>query len=496
MVRKWKTCASLGWKALSASLALTACAQILGLEEPTGIRAVDASATDAPSEIDANVPVPTPAGCKDRKIDAPESVIFVAADKGKDAADCGGPGNPCQTINKGLAQAQAASRDRVIVGSGTYAEAVVVPAAITLEGRWKSIVGGQWQPACGGTRADLSILKPPADAPRGISVTPATAGSAVTLRYLRIETPDASTKPADRSAYGIYAKDAVLAVDTVDIVVGKGAKADPPASANGTDGSTVLHTGGDLQKPCVSGTNAAAGVDGKAGTDGTVTATTLFGTFTDSGFTPGDGANGKDGTDGENGGATTAPAPTASCKSCGLLAACVDDGAKTASRGVAGCGGTLGRGGKGGPGGGGSFGIYAWRSTLTVTATSVATQDGADGLKGGTGGKAGAAESVPAKGADVTCNTNCVSSGLAACASTNSPQTSAATAPTKGGAGGKGANGADGGGGPSLGIFLGDSAKATFTDDSKASISFGKAGTNANAAIAAPPAAAVFPEAP
>jgi hypothetical protein len=226
MVRKWKTCASLGWKALAAGLTVTACAQILGLDAPEGIRATDGAVAD--SEVDANVPVPTPAGCKDRKIDLPESVIFVAADKGKDAADCGGPTNPCQTINRGLAQAQAASRDRVIVGSGNYAEAVLVSSAVTLEGRWKSVVGGQWQPACGGTRADLSVVKPPADTPRGVSVTPATAGAAITLRYLRVETPDASAKPVDRSSYGIYAKDAVLAVDTVDLVVGKGAKGQRP----------------------------------------------------------------------------------------------------------------------------------------------------------------------------------------------------------------------------------------------------------------------------
>jgi hypothetical protein len=74
--------------------------------------------------------------------------------------------------------------------------------------------------------------------------------------------------------------------------------------------------------------------------------------------------------------------------------------------------------------------------------------------------------------------------------------TSKATAPTKGGAGGKGANGADGGGGPSLGIFLGEAAKVTFLDDSKSSIVFGKAGENANAAIPAAPAAAIYPEAP
>lgn len=492
MVRKWKTCASLGWKALAAGLTVTACAQILGLDAPEGIRATDGAVAD--SEVDANVPVPTPAGCKDRKIDLPESVIFVAADKGKDAADCGGPTNPCQTINRGLAQAQAASRDRVIVGSGNYAEAVLVSSAVTLEGRWKSVVGGQWQPACGGTRADLSVVKPPADTPRGVSVTPATAGAAITLRYLRVETPDASAKPVDRSSYGIYAKDAVLAVDTVDLVVGKGAKADAPVAptASGNFPRTAPDACNGGENAPVAKANGAAGAAG-----GDAVATSAFGEFRGDGYHPGDGARGKSGADGQNGGTTDAPTPLNSCQACQGNGTCAAAPGVVGARGLRGCGGVGGAGGPGGAGGGGSFGIFAWSTPVTVTAVTIATADGAPGLPGVPGAAGGGGES-PAAGADAMCTTSCSPATLvplAAC-STGAAMTSKATAPTKGGAGGKGANGADGGGGPSLGIFLGEAAKVTFLDDSKSSIVFGKAGENANAAIPAAPAAAIYPEAP
>lgn len=310
-----------------------------------------------------------------------ETLGVYVSPAGDDGDSCGTRNAPCASIGQGLVRAAAASKANVYIAVGTYQEHVNLTAAISLTGGWTAN-GESWSRDCG-EFADATVL----NSNQAIGLRAQFNGRAE-LRSLTI-----NTKPRDGTAsesrYGIFATGANTQLELVDVVV-------RAASAN--HGSTGAN----------GGTLPAVGCDAGNGTHGPVAATTPntpAGSFTNTGYVPGDGFDGADGNPGQGG--SDGADVTYQCTFCSIVnnqCQGAAGGERTASGGEHGCGGGNGTGGFGGSGGGASVGVFAWLATIEFgDDVVVVSGDGGNGANGGSGGN-GETGSFGTAGEEIECN--------------------------------------------------------------------------------------------
>ncbi len=368
-------------------------------------------------------------GCAARSV-TESTAIFVNIN-GTDSPQCGSAASPCQTIQFGLNQAKALTRTTVYVARGTYKESIKLSPGITLEGGWDTL-SGKWIPACGADLLGAVKLQMP-DA-TNVVVTADFAGSA-TLRNLTVLGKAASPAPGE-SLYGVFAKTASIALESVAVSVGAaGPGAGGDAGAPGSDGGIKCATS--------NGGAGSPGTPGPGGDGGLVGPT---------GYVPANGAaGGSNGTAGNNGTCTAACGGNefTICKpntvNCSKAQGCVNQ--------LAGCGGTPGKGGLGGGGGGSSIAVFGWDAKFTVSGGSFSGGNGGNGGAGGPGGSGGTGGGGSTE-----------QEGCASCISGNNCATVGNTTLATGGAGGTGGPGGTGGGGAggwSFGIYAGGTGTIT-----------------------------------
>lgn len=156
------------------------------------------------------------------------------------------------------------------------------------------------------------------------------------------------------------------------------------AGHNAPNGGGVGGVGVPEKQQPSPGNNGANGSDGLVGAGG---AGASYGTFTASGWVPGDGRSGLNGTAGKGGGGGGGGAGGWAHF---LLSNywCQAYGSAGGGGGSGGCGG---EGGKGGLGGGAAVALFVVNSTITGAGNSLATGSGGSGGAGGAGGVGGTA---------------------------------------------------------------------------------------------------------
>lgn len=291
--------------------------------------------------------------------------VYVAP-SGNDIPNCGTRESPCQTVQTGIARAYATEKPKVLVGAGSYKEAIALDGGLTVEGGWQ-VSGATWTAACGADHSSLATIEAPDSA--NISVK-ATRGASV-LRFLTIKSKPVAA-PGE-SLYGLIAVGPAVkvALDDSHLVVAGGGPGDKGLSATEAG-----------EKSCGSADDGAAGPSGKAGDPG------VAGTLGSAGYTAKAGSDGAAGTPGHAG--TAAPAvSTSSVERCVASDAGATCSKITATVGPApgapGCGGGGGKGGGGGGGGGSSVGIIATDAMIVLYGGSVTTGIGGAGGDGGEG---------------------------------------------------------------------------------------------------------------
>jgi hypothetical protein len=239
-----------------------------------------------------------------------------------------------------------------------------------------------------------------ADGKEGVVDAPATDGKA----------GEKGDVACDNGTAGAGAKGMCGATDASGGDGGTGG--DAVGAGAGMQGASGDGLGGTQQTqgaPCLAGGNGKDGVSGMPGKGGSKLATLLA---PDMKGSPGtDGQSGTPGTGGGGGGG-------------GLQ--CVNKMSRGPGGGGGGAGGCGGPGGKGGGAGGSSIALWAPEATLSLTDVTLTAKNGGQGAKGGKGQKGGKAGPGGAPG------------------DMDPMETSAAC---KGGDGGKGGDGASGGGG-------------------------------------------------
>jgi hypothetical protein len=197
--------------------------------------------------------------------------IFVAP-SGSDSGECGlTAAAPCQTINTGLARAQAAGRKSVHVQAGTYTQVVVLAPGI-------SVIGGfdtNWATGARTDDAHRVVLEGGKDTESGehIAVVAHELDVEALLENLVIQAPDAegTSNGNGRSSYGVHAVNAKLRIVNVDIQGGSGSAG--ALGAAGLDASTLATSdamNGKLGEPGAlssSQCNAALTGGGEPGTN-------------------------------------------------------------------------------------------------------------------------------------------------------------------------------------------------------------------------------------
>ena len=382
------------------------------------------SATGTDAGFDTGV---DPAACAARKVNE-ASAVFVNIN-GTDSAQCGSAAEPCQTVQTGINQAKTLSKTIVYIARGTYKESVNLAAGLTLEGGWDTLAG-KWIPACDNNDIIAAAKLQMPDASNTV-VTADFTGTG-TLRYLSI-LGKAAKPAAGESVYGVFAKGASLAFESISVSVG-------PAGT-GADGN-VGSTGGTGATKCATGAGGAGNAGGQGGA-------AQPGTFGPTGYVPGDGNTGlSNGTNGANGTcAATCPGNEVTICMPNVAACGASEGCPTP---LAGCGGTPGGGGGGGLGGGSSIAVFGWDATFSVNGGAFLGGNAGAGGAGGGGGPGGTG------GAGTTQQVLCAS-----CINGNQCATVGNQTIATGGQGGKGGNGGQGGGGAggsSYGIYAGGTA--------------------------------------
>lgn len=139
----------------------------------------------------------------------------------------------------------------------------------------------------------------------------------------------------------------------------------------------------------------------------------------------------------------------------GGILLCDSYGGAGGGGGAGGCGGL---GGGGGRSGGGSFAVYLWDSDVQLTDCDLHTGDGGQGGAGGTGQAGGLG------GDGGLCLSSGTSKGNCYGGSNEQDDGSNGGRGGDGGDGGRGGHGGGGAGGPSVGILIGGSSTASFSD--------------------------------
>ncbi len=385
----------------------------------------------------------------------PGAGVF-AAPSGSDTAGDGSMDLPVASIARALEVAAATGQTTVYLSQGTYPEAVKFlsrHAGIFIEGGWAS-TGAAWSRDCSADARKKTLIASPTAV--GIQVEQLAMRSG--LRSLSVATKAAGTSAANtagESCYGVLVtgSNTLFSLEDTAVKAGNG--------GNGGDATAVVAglkaSCSDLVNGCGNGANGTAGGNG---------GDALAGTFSASGYVPGDGQPGAPGNFGRNGTAGT----QGQQGSCFLQEGCNCDGASTncgaignrmtkyGGHGTCGCGGDGGNAGSAGRGGGASVGVFASGSGVIVSVTggTITAGNGGNGTAGGpsaagTNGRAGAA------GTAANCAADCVKNGAGVnCVNDGCRQTgSTLTGGTAGGTGGNGASGGRGGGGaggPSYGV--------------------------------------------
>jgi hypothetical protein len=350
--------------------------------------------------------------------------VFVAAN-GNDTPTCGTREAPCKTVQTGIAKAYATAKPKVVVGPGTYAEALVLDGGLTIEGAW-DVSGSTWTPSCGADHSSLATIQAPDSANTSVK---ATKGASV-LRFLTIKSKPVAA-PGE-SLYGliVLGPNVKVALADTSVIVAAGGKGADGAPGEGSAAATCAAAG--------DGAAGANGGDGNAGSPGTLSSTE---------FTSGAGGDGAPGDTGHSG---TAPPASAAinydrCDASGD-SSCVSGPQSTLPvPGRAGCGGGGGRGGKGGRGGGSSVGILATNAIIVTYGGSVTTGAGGVGGNGGLG--AGGADGMPGQVGQTSTYLKAPTGGCGSPPDCGNVLTELAGGPA-GGPGGSGGKGGQGGGGP------------------------------------------------
>lgn len=359
--------------------------------------------------------------------------VYVAA-TGADTPTCGTREEPCKTVQKGITTAYEIQKPKVLVGAGTYVEAIVLDGGLTVEGAW-DVAGTTWTASCGSGYTSRATIQAPDDANTSVR---ATRGASV-LRFLTIKSKPAAA-PGE-SLYGLIAigPNVKVALADSELVV-----------AAGGDGAVGAAGVGTSAQQCLAGDDGANGTPGDPGPPGAA------GTLGGDGFTPGAGGDGSTG-EGGHVGTKGSDAPIVNFDYCD--ATCKKtSGSVMGTSGTAGCGGGGGQGGKGGVGGGSSVGILAVNAMIVTYGGSVTTGAGGRGGEGGPGaagvigdpGTAGT-DVAYAKAIDGVCESpdHC---------SNNPDHAPGGVAGGNGGTGGNGGQGGGGAGGWSIGFAKLDGA--------------------------------------
>lgn len=381
----------------------------------------DAGSSGGPFKEEENLP------CDGRTTDDRNNIYVVGT--GADSPSCGTREAPCKTLMAGFASALAQQKPKILVGAGTYTEALMLDGGFTFEGGWE-VSGTTWTPNCGAGHSGLAIVQTPDTS--NVSVK-ATKGATV-LRFLTIKSKPTAAPGESLVSIIALGPDVKVALDDTALIVAGGGK--------GTDGTTPA---------AVTGTDCTTDSDGLAGAPGEAGAAPSIGSVTTNGFSIGVGSDGKPGGLGHQG--TAAPVPqNVNYSTCEVQGASCSPVAHVAAPnlGASGCGGKGGAGGKAGTGGGSSIGIIASDALVVTYGGSVTTGPGGVGGAGGAGGD-GASGSVGQAG--VESSYSAASQGGCgsppACNNVSTPLAGGA-AGGPGGNGGKGGQGSGGAGGWSI----------------------------------------------
>lgn len=304
--------------------------------------------------------------------------IHVSPD-GADVGGCGSADTPCETVSHGLARAVQSGQAILYLAQGTYSESVSLSAPVSVYGGWTPSPGA-WTRACEPLATTTSIASPDA-----VGLFAQFSGTAE-LESLQISTRgrDASSNPG-QSRYGIFATGAGTRLEVRDLIVSAGNANHGLLGSNGT-------------------TTPASGCDAGNGGDGAPASpapTTNQGSFTQSGFSPGNGVSGGNGNPGQGG--SDGADVTEDCTFCTNCIGAAG-GARTAEGGARGCGGGQGTGGSGGSGGGASVGIFAASASVHFgDAVTLVAGTGGNGALGGHGGD-GEPGTYGSPGTDYVCS--------------------------------------------------------------------------------------------
>ncbi len=457
------------------TLALAACASVLGVEDPIVDLGLDGSTGDgsADAQVDAtggDVPgqdagdasmsegggdtQAADTGTPDTAVDAgpcpPVAVdevtgVFVDLNATADAsANCGTIASPCKTIQRGLDQARVTTgKTTVYVRNGIYTEQVSLYAGLNVVGGW-NVIAPTWTNTC--VKGDVTIVAPDT-ANVTVLASFLTTGTA-TLSKLTIQSKPSAKVLGGETIYGVFATGSTTTLDLVDVdvtVTKGGTGANGSAAGNGATGQAdclPYNDGNPGAPPGSAGVGADAGVFGLGGYDA------------------GPGATGGGGATGHTGTQPQAPA-CLSCVSCSGTVTCSvgNGGTSCGTAGHAGCGGGLGGGGAGGASGGSSIALFAFDAHVDVQRGSLNADDGGNGGNGAPPGDGGAggigALGMPGNSCPVSCHI----SGLN-CVPLAQGQGVAGTG-TNGGKGSGGGGGGGGAGGWSCGTAKAGAANIT-----------------------------------
>ena len=410
-------------------------------------------------------------------IDGTENnAIFVAATGNN--GNAGTKTAPVLSINTGILKAQAAGKQQVYIGNGTYNERVTLVNGISLYGSYMSSSG--W------TRS----------ATPNTNITGSTGGGGVigmegnniisvtVIERVMITTPNASQPGLSNYGFycttctGVQLKNSTIDAGNGGAGVGGNNGTNGAIGGNGSQGANgfcdeerIVAGGTGGSSPCgrTGGTGGAGGQGNNNGTSGSPgVGGTTGGTGGNDGDPGGDGLPGSTGTTGSAG-------PNGSGGSAGAVLAgfwagiagangangtpgnggggggggggqtgtFVIDGTGNGGGG-GGAGGCAGSFGTGGTPGGGSFGLFLVSSNgFTITNNSIQSSNGGAGGFGGTGGNGGGGGSGAPGG--LVCSGDVGTGGSGG----------------GGGAGGRGGHGGGGAGGPSFSIYRSTTSMST-----------------------------------
>ncbi|MDB4992630.1 MAG: Glycine-rich cell wall structural protein precursor [Myxococcaceae bacterium] len=369
--------------------------------------------------------------------------IFVDSTAG---AGDGTKGKPVTTIAKGIELAKAASKGRVYVCKGTYAEAVVLDASkdgVSIYGGFKC---ADWSYA-----KEATLVAPPTV---GFALTIKKTAAAITIADLEFRAK-AAEADGDSSIAGFVSDASSVTLKRVKLVAAAGKDGKSGASVadfagRAPDGMSAIGTtpGAPAPNTCTTGnsTGGLGGSNNQGGASGTPLGLPEIpplatGTGGDtnqpcaSSFAAHDGAFGPGGAPG-NGAAQPghltasewAHADGSSGGNGGTAQGGGGGAGKSGYGGGGGAGGCGGLAGAGGTGGGSSIALASFRSAVSITASAFTAENGRDGGKGASGQKGQLGSLSTGNGVAGGC-----SGGL-------------------GGHGGSGGGGGGGAGGSSIGI--------------------------------------------